>query len=123
MPKQETPEQLAKIARDATDKLRAIEIADRVNRNKPLLGRTFKYRNSYSCPDKASDYWWMYVKITGLSDDGVLVATSFQTCKYRRFSIEPDLRIHNIDAGYVAIRPSEFAAAWQSAKRKLDAMI
>lgn len=67
-----------------------------------LIGKCFKYKNSYSCPKKPSDYWYMYSKIVsitpndiyigGISNNEVLsrcIVVTFQTDKYGVININP----------------------------------
>ncbi len=46
--------------------------------NERLVGKCFVYRNCYSCPKTDADYWWLYIRIIRLDEDGDLYATEFQ---------------------------------------------
>ena len=48
---------------------------------KKKIGICYKYHNCYSCPEKPSDYWWIYIKIIGLKDDEYITET-FQEDKF-----------------------------------------
>ena len=70
----------------------AIEEAEFKNdilpRMKANVGKCSKYRNCYSCPSKASDYWWMYVRIVAV-EDGSYVVQRFQRDSYGKASMDP----------------------------------
>lgn len=34
-------------------------------------GKFFKYKNSYSCPKKPSDYWYAYTKVVSIKPDDI----------------------------------------------------
>jgi hypothetical protein len=83
-----------------------------------LVGKCFKYRNNYSCPSKPSDYWWLYIKVTGLS--GTWPKTfEFQVDKYSRIEIKTDTTRIRPDGGYVEISSKEFADAWKRLQRRI----
>lgn len=54
-----------------------------------LAGKCFRYRNSYSCPEKPSDYWYIYRRVVGHTDYSV---TTFdvQRDSYGLIKIEPN---------------------------------
>ncbi len=37
-------------------------------KNQKLVGKCFKSRNSYSCPEADEDYWWIYGKIISIEE-------------------------------------------------------
>lgn len=45
-------------------------------KRRALVGKCFKYRNSYSCPEKPSDYWWMWAKVAGEESGGIALVSS-----------------------------------------------
>ena len=63
-----------------------------------LIGKCFKYKNSYSCPDTENDYWYIYTKVTSIEKSDLYVSgenvlsnfkgVSFQKCKYGIITIE-----------------------------------
>lgn len=88
---------------------------------KKLEGRFFKKQNNYSCPEKKSDYWWLYTKVVSVKPQDVYLSGSgvashfsgwtFQTCKYKNVTIEKNAK------GYVQnlgdeITEKEFNKAW-----------
>lgn len=38
--------------------------------NEQYVGKCYCYRNSYSCPRNAKDYWSLYQRVMALDDDG-----------------------------------------------------
>lgn len=45
---------------------------------KKYLGTCWKYKNSYPCPSKPSDYFWFYTKIIEIIDRNQFKVTTFQ---------------------------------------------
>lgn len=123
MNKQETKEQLQKVVRDAQEKLYAVEVAERIKKNSVFVGKTFKYRNSYSCPEKPTDYWWMYAKVTECSEaDGLLYATTFQTDKYGDMTVQTRQNCYHMQ-GYTPCKLSEFNNAWKRFRAKIESTL
>ena len=85
--------------------------------NAALVGRFFKYRNSYSCPSVPEDYWWLYLAVTEMNEHGTLHGWSFQTDKDGRMEIEPHARVlgqlvSGLGSNYIEIERKEFYAAF-----------
>ena len=55
-----TTKQLNSLFVSARDIIQDREAIERAKGLKQYLGKYFKYRNSYSCPEKLTDYWWLY---------------------------------------------------------------
>jgi hypothetical protein len=68
--------------------LRKIEDTEATERNRYLVGRCFRYRNCYSCPEKDSDYWWLYCRVLSVRGDTATVL-DFQTDKDGRMEMRP----------------------------------
>ena len=101
------------------NRLGEIEERERKAQSLALVGRCFKYRNSYSCPDKPEDYWWKYAIVTGVGDFGHPNAFSFETDKNGDVRIETMQWFH---AGWQAIPAAELALEWTDLlSRILDA--
>jgi len=97
-------------------RLRGIETQER---NRSLVGRCFKYRNSYSCPEKPSDYWWMYTKVMKLKGANI-ICWQFQTDRDGKIEIEFARSYYNHMVGdQVEISESEFNKAWRSIQKKI----
>lgn len=107
-------------ARKANERLHAIRDAERLEENKTLLGKMFKYRTSYSCPEKPSDYWWFYFKVQNVDDAGMLTLFQFDTDKYGKINIEIREHAFNILGGSVKIPASEFNKAWHALQKKIS---
>lgn len=87
--------------------------------NAALVGKTFKYRNSYSCPEKASDYWWLYAKVTKMDTDGTLSLFTFETDKCGRIRIELFHHRYGLDSSYVPISAAEYRKALKALKARV----
>lgn len=64
---------------------------ERMNAANRLVGKCFKYRNCYSCPEKDSDYWWLYVRVLSVDTDGYTSGVSFQTDSRGACEIKPEV--------------------------------
>lgn len=58
-----------------------------------LVGKMYRYRNSYSCPEDEADYWQLYTKVLSSNDHGSLSVLNFQTDKDGRAEIEITLGV------------------------------
>lgn len=82
------------------------ELQERINLEYPkfkeLIGTCYKYKNSYSCPEKKSDYWYTYMKILsitpndlylgGINNDMMLARCKcfkYQIDKYGEIKVNP----------------------------------
>lgn len=99
-----------------------IEAQEAEDRNRALIGKCYKYRTSYSLPKEDADYWWLYIKVTGVKGASMRI-WRFDTDKYGKIQIEPDgmLAYENMQfGGYHEIPEAEFNAAWQATMEKLE---
>lgn len=65
-----------------------------------MIGKCFKYKNCYSCPESEDDYWWKYTKIASIEKDDLYVTgdkvlsyfkgISFEKCKGGKIIIESE---------------------------------
>lgn len=88
-----------------------------------VVGKCFKYRNCYSCPSKASDYWWMYIKVTGATHWPQTF--EFQTDKYGHLTVKTDkmaIVVGKEGNGYTPITVKEFNAAWRTVQQRIARM-
>ena len=115
----ESVEQLEKIAHDAQEKLSRIRSDKYKSENGSKVGKTFRTRNSYSCPEKPSDYWWLYAKVTRMDNAGMLHATTFQTDKYGVVSVNFDQCVHHAQY-YDPCPAADFKTAWKALLKKLN---
>lgn len=81
---------------------------------KQYEGKYFKYRNNYSCPERESDYWFMYRKVMKVIDERNVDVITFQMDKYKKISIErQETYIENLG---VEISEAEYKLAAQGIK-------
>ena len=87
----EEEKRLQKIVQDgaaANLKLRAVEAAREREVSREFVGKCFKYRNCYSCPETEADYWWLYAVVTHV---GEVVGRVFEFQRDSRGEIKIDL--------------------------------
>lgn len=117
-----TMEQLRAEQAKAANAIQELEAEKRRGENGPMVGKFFKTRNSYSCPEKPSDYWWLYAKVTKMDKSGHLSIVQFEIDKYGHLSMRQDnYRWHMAD--WQEIKPAEYRAAAVKAKARLAAVI
>lgn len=99
---------------------------------KGFENKYFKYRNSYSCPEKKEDYWYMYSKVLSVTKEDLYVSgeqvlahctvLEFQTDKYGQVHINPSSRTytHSLQK---QISEKEFLKAWEATLSKLNNLI
>jgi hypothetical protein len=106
-------EELRKIIQVARDELITIEEAESILENENIVGKCFKYRNSYSCPTQEEDYWWIYSKVIGLTDDGCLRVWHFQKDRSGEFMVNPNSLEYGME-NHTEIPEIEFYEAWNN---------
>jgi hypothetical protein len=112
----------AEIAQKITalrSELGEIERQERREQHDALVGRAFKYRNCYSCPEGPDDYWPLYSRCIGVDDDGWLTWHTFETDKHGRITIEFQHHSMSLLSSSDEISKAEFAAAWESLKARI----
>ena len=62
------------------------EDAIKIPKFKKFIDKCFRYKNSYSCPEKPEDYWWVYSRVMGL-DETALIVDSFQQDSFGKITI------------------------------------
>jgi hypothetical protein len=88
-----------------------------------LIGKCFKYRNCYSCPEKESDYWWLYVRVLSVDTDGYASGVSFQHDSRGHLEIKPEVSAWiDKNGGYVPITFLEWHAALSDFMARVEAM-
>lgn len=98
----------------------ALEAKQRADENVKLIGKCFKYRNSYSCPNGDANKWWLYVKVTKVTSRGEMNAFQFQTDIYGKLEIEADHRVPlSFSGGYMPITAGEFNKAWRAVQKRV----
>lgn len=98
------------------EELRQLQIND-MERN---VGRCFKYRNSYSCPESAEDYWFVYYQIVDVTSQiGKYEAISFERNIQNEFRAFIRESFFIISSRYIEISKEEFN---QARKNYLDGL-
>lgn len=107
-----------------------LEDAERIADADALIGRCFKYRNSYSCPSKPSDYWWLYAKIVGRDRRGMVTVVTAERDRDGQPRLHRDtwnyphsfVRKDGLATGYVPITEAEFTRGWNAVIGAVDAL-
>lgn len=111
---------LTQQARKVNAKLAAIRDAERTEENAALVGKCFRYRNCYSCPEKPSDYWPLYAKVQRIDKHGYLTVFTFETDKDGAVRIKTEKFMMSM-SGYEPITLDRFKAEWRNLKRRISA--
>ena len=93
------------------DELSAIQEEKKRKEELSLLGKCFKFHNSYHSLETDSDPWWVYRKITGFND-GSLSSTSFQIDPEGNVDVRFDERLFSITPKWQEISEAEYQSAW-----------
>jgi hypothetical protein len=93
-----------------SERIGEIQQAEDEKKSAQFVGRYFRYRNCYSCPEKASDYWWLYFKVTGY-EGRRLTGYSFQRDKYGKSEFDPNAGAYHFLEGYEEIDAAQFVRA------------
>ena len=120
----ETIESMRKQVGRLQDKIDVIEKAERKKKMNELIGKCFKLSNNYSCPEKKSDYWWLYVMPLRVNSEGWLDVLSFEIDKYGEIRIRPKEQVyyaHYFDA-YTRITKGQFYRAWVKITEAIEAI-
>jgi hypothetical protein len=118
----ETLEALQKQARAISDKIGKIESAKVREKNRPKVGKFYRARNNYSCPEKRSDYWWVYAEVTRMDEFGMLYATEIQTDRHGNISIRFDSCIHHAQSWSPTTRYA-YVKAWAKMLAKVKGLV
>ena len=89
--------------------------------NSLLIGKCYKYRNSYSLPEEPDDYWWVYTLIVG-AEGSSLKVFRFQTDRNGTIEIETDLDLPALTESYQEIGRTEFLQAWANLQKQIRSM-
>lgn len=81
-------EEFAKLRMELMEMEEAEKMANKYPSAKKLEGTYQKYRNCYSCPEKPSDYWYIYRRINLVKADGTMIVDRFQIDKYGDVRLE-----------------------------------
>lgn len=88
--------------------------------NMRYLGKTYKWRNCYSCPEKDSDYWWFYLKVKEISADGSLVCSTFEKTSTGIIKFEPGYGwFHEPQDDWTEITEAEYLQAFSALRKEV----
>lgn len=105
-------EELQAAIRGLYAELHAIEGAERDKENAALIGRCFRTRNKYSCPQSDDERWWLYLRVNAIKD-GHLEVLTFQNDKQGRITIEQrEFFVAKSISDYQEISQAAFTDAW-----------
>lgn len=95
-----------------------IEDAKSDAKNAALVGRYFRYRNSYG----SGSVWWMYFKVTGYKG-GSIRGQQFQTTSDDEVQIEPARSFYrHMHGGFEEIKKSEYERELKKVQRRIAAL-
>lgn len=103
---------------EAADAIHEIEAKERAERNASLVGKCFRYHNSYG---GGYEKWWLYARVIGVDEWGQPLLFKFQTTSSDEIQIEPAARGPAIDM-YEPISNPQFFAAWQALQLRIADM-
>jgi hypothetical protein len=89
--------------------------------NRSHVGKFYRYRNSYSCPQSEADYWWLYIAVAGINEYGNMSGWSFQTDKDGKIHIDPERHLSVVSLQQ-EISQGEFCGAFIDVERKVLAL-
>ena len=114
-------DELREFAVTIREEISELEEAEKKPIRLALIGKCFKYRNCYSCPEKPSDYWYLYLKVLRIKGANAIVE-EFQCDKYGEIQIKPAKEIYypeNTLKMYELIPDSEYKKARVQMAKKL----
>lgn len=74
-----------KIQRGEEKHFKEVQLPELKNK---YVGKCFRYRNSYSCPNGEEDRWWLYTKVLSVDSNYSVTEDSFETDKYGYIEIK-----------------------------------
>jgi hypothetical protein len=98
------------------NQIRDIEQSAEYERAKHLLGKCYRYSNSYGSDTR----WWLYRRVTAVDKRGWLTLFDFQHCTDNRFEIRPAHTCISPDGLGEPITLKQFQQAWKVYARMLD---
>lgn len=98
-----------------------IENAERRKANSKLIGKTFRYRNSYGGTGRD---WWLYARVIKIDQYGSPVCFRFQTDCDGKIEIDQNYSApYTLNGGYQEITKTEFRKAWRVVKNKIKGIV
>lgn len=117
----ETEESLKAEFNRIKEKLWAIDAKRQTEIGQKKVGKFYKYRNSYSCPQKPSDYWWKYFA-PRVANGSSLTGLSFQTdCDGSSSIWANEFHAQHL-GGWTEISKPEFTRALKAFQKKIGAV-
>jgi hypothetical protein len=111
----ELRKQSYKIQREITELLEA----ERMENGKHLIGRYFKFINSYSMPQTPEDYWWLYAHVYK-QENSNLISYEFEKDSDGKVRINPDkITLAPVLETWVEITEDEFREAFNKLMNEL----
>lgn len=102
-----TNTQLEKIGQICWEEVRKREELKKEKALKEFVGKCYKYKNCFSCPQEEKDYWWMYICVKEVKD-GCLVCQTFQKDKYGKITINLNDKISSMNDNYILCGKATF---------------
>ena len=101
------------------DQIHEIEHKEFVKEKRDIVGKCFKFKNSYSCPETEADYWWAYKRITGL-DKSANCFTSFSFEIDRDGNCSTNVRAFDMLSEWKPCTEEEYLQAWLEFKHTIN---
>ena len=115
-------DELLSTIRTAQLELNDIQAAHRDKVNAALLGKCFRYRNSFS----GDNHWWLYVKVIG-AEDGYVVVHKFERRGNGEFLLDPHHTMYgrsiSDDGSYKPIDNELFQDEWNAFVSEIEGML
>ncbi len=100
---------------EANQALGKIETQRRAEENKVLMGKCYRYRNSYG----SGSGWWLYARVIGVRD-GWPVMFRFETIENNEIRIQPtETHVGVPDSSYQPITEAAFTKAWRALQKHI----
>lgn len=100
-----------------------LEEAENERDAKKFIGKCFKYRNCYSCPEKPSDYWWLYGVVIE-AEDGSVELFYFQKDSHGQFTTGKhenwSIRGGKLHEGWIPITANELVGEWNKHVKEIE---
>lgn len=108
--------ELREAAAKASAKVWSLEAKERAEKAQSLVGRAFRFRNSYGSDSK----WWLYAMVHTITKDGHILVHEFQTTSRHEMQINfrREHYYHLLD-GYQEITKAEFRKEWRALKKRI----
>lgn len=106
-PENMTHIQLEKIYKICWDELQRRRDLEQEKTLKQFVGKCYKYKNSYSCPQEEKDYWWLYIFVKEIKDS-CLVCRTFQKDLYGKITIDLNYTLSSLNSGYILCSKATF---------------